>query len=160
MKKLIIYLALINILSILMISHIFAQATDTEKKESIAKPAENPESTTPEQPKFFYDSKGKPDPMDLPWLRKGGGEPGAPGPRQTQPVVINVQEKLKNKLSGVVYCETNPVGSMALIGHDIVKVGDSVKIADLPKTAKITKINRKDIMLSYDGKSYPLKMEN
>ena len=69
-----------------------------------------------------------------------------------------MEEHLKGQVSGIVFCETNPAGSLALIGDKIVKIGDLIKIAQLPKSAKILKINKQDVVMSYEGKSYPVKI--
>jgi type II secretory pathway component PulC len=109
-----------------------------------------------EQPKFFYDSKGKPDPMAIPWYHKELVRSTGPGEKPVE-VQLSIQESLKGKLTGIVYSETNPASSCALIGEQIVNVGDAVIISQLSKSAKVFKINKQDIIIIYEGKTYPVK---
>ncbi len=113
-----------------------------------------------ERPQFYYDSKGKPDPMDIPWFHKEFIEAPTSSPKNEAPkeVKINVEERLNGQLTGIVYSETKPEESLALIGIQIVKIGDDVKIEQLPKTAKVSKINKQDIILVYEGKTYPVRI--
>src|SRR5208283_2340050 len=113
-----------------------------------------------ERPQFYYDSKGKPDPMDVPWFHKEFIGTPTPSPKNEPPkeVKINVEERLNGQLTGIVYSETKPEESLALIGIQIVKIGDNVKIEQLPKLAKVSKINKQDVILVYEGKTYPVKI--
>lgn len=135
---------------------------DTKSIDSVSKSTTNSMAmdTSDERTKFFYDSKGRPDPMDIPWHHKDFMEPASRTHNTDTTIVvrINVEERLRGQVNGIVYSETKPDDSLALIGTQIVKLGDIVTIDQLPKSAKVSKINKQDIILLYEGKTYPVKI--
>jgi type II secretory pathway component PulC len=140
-----------------------AQTQKDSKSKNAVSQATTDVSTTvgsDERPEFFYDSKGKPDPMDVPWFHKEFIGNANAGPKNDAPkkVEINVEERLTGQVTGIVYSEIKPEDSLALIGIQIVKIGDNVKIEQLPKMAKVSKINKQEVILVYEGKTYPVKI--
>jgi hypothetical protein len=110
--------------------------------------------------KFFYDSKGKSDPMDLPWEGKealtaapGTGE--KPAEVEIDPLTI-----IKPEVKGVVYCKEKPSTSMVIIGESILKAGQTATLKGLPKAVKVIKIEPNVVTVSYISKTYKIKIVN
>jgi hypothetical protein len=101
------------------------------------------------QKKFFYDSKGKQDPMLMPWkyTNESGStdDKGPAGPDTTLPNDIDKQ------LSGVVWSDREP---LALIGDRIVREGDEIA------HVKVLKINKGEVIFLYSGKKFPVKVSS
>ena len=159
MTKRAIYISVLIVSIGLTISMSMAQ---TQKEAQVSKSLSSSTTIIPaltasdERPKFFYDSKGKADPMAVPWFHKELVKSPGPGEKPVD-VQMSIEESLKGKLTGIVYSETNPASSCALIGDQIVNVGDTVIISQLSKSAKVFKINKQDIILIFEGKMYPVK---
>jgi hypothetical protein len=101
------------------------------------------------QKKFFYDSKGKQDPMLMPWkyTNESGStdDKGPVGPDTTLPNDIDKQ------LSGVVWSDREP---LALIGDRIIREGDEIA------HVKVLKINKGEVIFLYSGKKFPVKVSS
>jgi hypothetical protein len=111
-------------------------------------------STVPLQKKFFYDSKGKTDPMYMPWkyidesaVTSAGGETG----KSVEIEVSSLPESIDKQLTGVVWCTKEP---LALIGDKIVREGDEIA------HVKILKINKGEVVFLYAGKKFPVKVSS
>lgn len=101
------------------------------------------------QKKYYYDSKGKPDPMYIPWRVQGevtGKQSGAPG---ATGVDIVLPETVGAQVCGVVWSPKDPV---ALVGDKIVHEGDEIT------SAKVVKINKGEVIFLYGGKTFPVKV--
>ncbi|MFB3897836.1 MAG: hypothetical protein ACE14V_16215, partial [bacterium] len=91
-------------------------------------------STITFQKKYFYDSKGKQDPMLMPWkyINESGGAAGT-GDKGVAEGGLTLPDEIDKQLSGIVWSEHDP---LALIGDRIVREGDEIA------HAKILKINK------------------
>jgi hypothetical protein len=112
------------------------------------------------EPKFFYDSKGKSDPMDLPWegqeaLAAASGTGEKPVEAEVDPLTI-----IKPEVKGVVFCKEKPSTSMVIIGESILKTGQTATVKGLPKAVKVIKIEPNSVTVSYISKIYKIKIVN
>lgn len=101
------------------------------------------------QKKFFYDSKGKQDPMYMPW--KYISESAGPSTRTNGEIDVLLPESIDKQLSGIVWSAREP---LALIGDKIVREGDEIA------HAKILKINKGEVIFLYSGKKFPVKVNS
>jgi hypothetical protein len=107
--------------------------------------------------KFFYDSKGKPDPMENPFLIKEAPK-AEPGVKIEAPVQINPAQVIREQLSGIIFAEDAPADSIAIVNGKFVKTGNVIKIPALPKSIKISKIKREEISVLYESKIYNVRL--
>jgi hypothetical protein len=114
-------------------------------------------SAPPEVKKFLYDSKGKPDPMESPWLVKDTPRTDS-GTSNEKPVQINISQVIREQLSGIIFAEDNPADSVAIFNGKFVKNGNVCKIPSLPKPIKISKLKREEISVAYDSKIYNIRL--
>lgn len=109
-------------------------------------------STVTFQKKYFYDSKGKQDPMLMPWkYMKESGEGAASDIKDSNGDGVTLPENIDKQLSGVVWSAHDPV---ALIGDRIVREGDEIA------HAKVLKINKGEVIFLYSGKKFPVKVSS
>jgi len=130
-----------------------------------AKPVLNP--AVPDEadfPTYQYDSKGKSDPMEVPW-RSGAPlvsktSPGANGKVDVKPadLEINVREVVKSQLTGIVYNESVPSTSSVILNGKLVKAGNTIQLKGLPESLKLTRITKNEILVTYQKKSYSIKL--
>jgi hypothetical protein len=103
------------------------------------------------QKKFFYDSKGKQDPMLMPWKyvneSAGSGNAG----KGIDGIETTLPEDIDKQLSGIVWSTHEP---LALIGDRIVREGDEIA------HAKVLKINKGEVIFLYSGKKFPVKVSS
>lgn len=113
------------------------------------------------EPKFFYESKGKTDPMDLPWAGKSNkGDGQAVSGEQAPEVEVDPMTVIKPEVKGVVYCQEKPASSLVILGENILKVGQTATIKGLPKTVKVVSIQPNMVTVSYLTKNYKIKIVN
>ena len=132
-------------------------ATSTETTAKAPSPLDiitsaTEKSTVTFQKKFFYDSKGKADPMLMPW--KYIDESAAPtgtGAGKGDQDISSLPESIDKQLSGVVWCPKEP---LALIGDKIVREGDEIA------HVKVLKINKGEVIFLYAGKKFPVKVSS
>jgi hypothetical protein len=107
-------------------------------------------STVTFQKKFFYDSKGKQDPLLMPWkyINESGGGTGV---KVGVDGVVTLPEDIDKQLMGVVWSAHDPV---ALIGDRIVREGDEIA------HVKVLKINKGEVIFLYSGKKFPVKVSS
>jgi len=111
-------------------------------------------STVTFQKKFFYDSKGKADPMYMPWKyidESGVGPAGTEAGKGIEAEVSSLPESIDKQLTGVVWCSKEP---RALIGDKIVREGDEIA------HVKVLKINKGEVIFLYAGKKFPVKVSS
>ncbi|MDI6783855.1 MAG: hypothetical protein QME64_07155 [bacterium] len=111
-------------------------------------------STVTFQKKFFYDSKGKADPMYMPWKyidESGVGPAGTVTGKGTEAELSSLPESIDKQLAGVVWCAKEP---LALIGDKIVREGDEIA------HVKVLKINKGEVIFLYAGKKFPVKVSS
>jgi hypothetical protein len=104
------------------------------------------------QKKFFYDSKGKQDPMLMPW--KYINESASTGNAEDKGAMggeVTLPEDIDKQLMGVVWSAHDP---LALIGDRIVREGDEIA------HVKVLKINKGEVIFLYSGKKFPVKVSN
>lgn len=160
MRKLLFsFISIVFALTLIM-SLCFAADKSTTSKDTTAKepsPLEiitsaTEKSTVTFQKKFIYDSKGKSDPMLMPWKfidESATSSSGESGKVMVEPEVL--PEGIDKQLTGVVWCAKEP---LALIGDKIVREGDEIA------HVKILKINKGEVIFLYAGKKFPVKVSS
>ncbi|MCX7919233.1 MAG: hypothetical protein N3A72_06430 [bacterium] len=163
MKKLLVSSILICFFSISVVSFSFSADKSASSKDTTAKepsPLEiiasaTEKSTVTFQKKHIYDSKGKDDPMLMPWkFIEESGTPSSSGVKGgvkgTDLEPATLPEEIERQVTGIVWCPKEP---LALIGDKIVREGDEVA------HAKILKINKGEVIFLYAGKKFPVKVK-
>lgn len=98
--------------------------------------------------KYYYDSKGKADPMNMPWLYESKSSVPA-GTKEIPELVTSLPDSIQKQVTGVVWSEREP---LALVGDKIVHEGDEIA------HAKVVKINQGEVIFLYSGKMFPVKI--
>ena len=133
------------------------QTTSTQTTTKEASPLDIIKNATEKntitfQKKFFYDSKGKSDPMFMPWrfINESSGSTET-GRDITEQEISSLPDGIDKQLTGVVWSMYKPT---ALIGDKIVREGDEIA------HVKVLKINKGEVIFLYAGKKFPVKVNS
>jgi hypothetical protein len=143
-------------------------STDTSKSISLNDPILFSAVTVTEDttPVFYYDTKGRPDPMDLPWLMKTDIpiiEIHKPVIKKVLPkkIIVNPQDILQQNLQGIIYADYSPAaGSLVILNGQYGKTGQVLNIPGLPNPVKIELIRKSEVVIQYQKKRYTIKLAN